>query len=82
MPRRIDTPSNRNISNFSKYETVSGININMPGIEDEKAINVCFRSDEVFNHTRYIDTFNRYAENDNELKSMDSFSWGRKRDNL
>ena len=48
--------------NFLKYETVSSINIKMPGVEEAKAINVCFRSDQVFNHSRYVNIVNRMIE--------------------
>lgn len=57
--------------NYFKYETVSSINVVMPGREDAKAINICFRSDEVYNYTRYTELSNFHHDRRNDK----SYTW-------
>lgn len=45
--------------NYFKFETVSRINIAMPGREEAKALNVCFRYDEFHRNETVFEIFNK-----------------------
>lgn len=45
--------------NYFKFETSSSINIAMPGREEAKALNVCFRYDEFYRNETVFELFNK-----------------------
>ena len=54
--------------NYFKFETVSSINIKMPGDEKAKAINVCFIGSEILNIDKYLDSCYRFIDKENRKR--------------